>query len=63
MPVFTIDIGIVETRQKKVALVKALTAAASAATDIPAERFIVHINELERDNIGIGGTLLSDILK
>jgi 4-oxalocrotonate tautomerase len=63
MPVITIDIGILETRQKKAELIKALTEAASSATKIPVERFIVQINELENDNIGIGGRLLSDILE
>ena len=63
MPVITVDIGILETSEKKAELVKALTTAASTATNIPADKFIVLINELERDNIGVGGRLLSDILK
>ena len=39
-----------------------LTAKASEITQIPADKFIVLINEMERENIGIGGKLLSEIL-
>ncbi len=61
MPVITIDIGILD-KEKKAALVRELTAKASEVTQIPAEKFIVLINEMERDNIGVGGKLLSEIL-
>lgn len=63
MPVITVDIGKLDTCEKKAELVKSLTAAASTATKIPEEKFIVLINELERDNIGVGGKLLSQIQK
>jgi len=63
MPVITIDLGILPNRETKAELVKALTSAASSATRIPEEKFTVLINELERDNIGVGGKLLSDIIK
>lgn len=63
MPVITIDIGVLESREKKRELVNAVTAAASSATQIPEAKFIVLINELEKDNIGVGGKLLSEILK
>ncbi len=63
MPVITIDLGIMESREQKTELVQALTDAAVSVTGIPADKFIVFINEMERDNIGIGGRLLSDILK
>ncbi len=62
MPVITIDIGFID-KEKKEGLVRELTAAASEVTKLPAEKFIVLINEMERDNIGVGGQLLSDILK
>jgi 4-oxalocrotonate tautomerase len=61
MPVITIDIGKLG-REKKEGLVRELTAKASEVTQIPADKFIVLINEMERDNIGVGGRLLSDIL-
>lgn len=62
MPVITLDIGITSL-EKKAALVKELTAKASDITQIPEDKFVVLINELERDNIGIGGKLLSEIMK
>jgi 4-oxalocrotonate tautomerase len=61
MPVITIDIGSID-KEKKAALVKELTAKASEVTQIPVDKFIVLINEMERDNIGVGGKLLSEIL-
>lgn len=63
MPVITIDLGFMENRDKKEELVQALTNAAVSVTQIPADKFIVFINEKDRDNIGVGGRLLSDILK
>ncbi len=60
MPVITIDISNL-SKEKKTGLVKELTAKASEVTQIPAEKFIVLINEMERDNIGVGGRLLSEI--
>lgn len=63
MPVITIDLGIIENKEKKAQLVQALTEAASSITQIPADKFIVFIKEMERENIGVGGKLLSDILK
>jgi len=63
MPVITVDLATMATREKKDDLVKALTEAASTVTQIPADKFIVLINEFDRDNIGVGGKLLSDIMK
>jgi len=60
MPVITVDISNL-SNEKKAGLVKELTAKASEVTQIPAEKFIVLINEMERDNIGVGGKLLSDM--
>ncbi len=62
MPVITIDLS-TTTREKKAALVKELTAKASEVTGIPEDKFVVLINEMERDNIGVGGKLLSEIMK
>jgi len=61
MPVITIDIGKLD-KESKAGLVRELTAKASEVTRIPADKFIVLINEMERDNIGVGGKLLSEIL-
>ena len=59
MPVITLDMAAL-TREKKAQLVETLTRDASEITGIPQDKFIVLINELERDNIGVGGQLLSD---
>jgi 4-oxalocrotonate tautomerase len=59
MPVITLDMAAL-TREKKLQLVETLTRDASEITGIPKDKFIVLINELERDNIGVGGQLLSD---
>jgi 4-oxalocrotonate tautomerase len=59
MPVITLDMAAV-SKEKKAELVKTLTRDASEITGIPQDKFIVLINELERDNIGVGGQLLSD---
>jgi len=61
MPVITIAIGKLD-REKKEGLVQELTVKASEVTGIPAEKFIVLINEMERENIGVGGKLLAEIL-
>lgn len=61
MPVITLDLAAL-TKEKKAALVETLTRDASEITGIPREKFIVLINELDRDNIGVGGQLLSEIL-
>jgi len=63
MPVITVDLGTIENKDVKTELIKGLTAAASAATKIPADKFIVLINEFDRDNIGVGGAVLSDLMK
>jgi len=62
MPVITIDISTMTT-EKKAELVKELTVKASEVTNIPEDKFIVLINEMPRENIGIGGKLLSEIMK
>jgi len=59
MPVITIDLSTI-SKEKKALLVRNLTREASDITGIPQEKFIVLINELERDNIGVGGQLLSE---
>jgi 4-oxalocrotonate tautomerase len=61
MPVITIDISKVP-KETKAKLAKELTVKASEITGIPGDKFIVLINELERENIGVGGTLLSELL-
>jgi 4-oxalocrotonate tautomerase len=59
MPVITVDLSAI-SKEKKAHLVRNLSREASDITGIPQEKFIVLINELERDNIGVGGQLLSE---
>lgn len=62
MPIITVDLAGLE-KEKKAELIKAMTDAAVAVTNIPADKFTVLINELGRDNIGVGGRQLSEIMK
>lgn len=59
MPVITLDIMELEKSQKE-QLVKEFTETASRVTGIPADLFYVFINESKKENIGVGGTLLSE---
>lgn len=49
-----------ETRKQ---LISAVTETAAAVTDIPAQAFIVLINELPEESIGIGGRTLQELKK
>lgn len=59
MPVITIEAGKLSEDQKRT-LVAELTASASTIMRAPESAFIVLIKELEKENIGFGGELLSD---
>lgn len=60
MPIITLD-GPKLTREQKEELVKSFTKIASEVTKIPEKSFIVILEERERDNVGVGGVLLSDL--
>ena len=47
-------------KSQKEQLVKEFTETASRVTCIPADLFYVFINESKKENIGVGGTLLSE---
>lgn len=59
MPIITMD-GPKLTKEQKAKLAKSFTETASKITQIPEQSFIVLIEERERDNVGVGGVLLSD---
>ncbi len=59
MPCIKIEIS-KQSEAKKRELVKELSRVASEVTGINEEAFTVFINEYERENIGVGGVLLSD---
>lgn len=59
MPVITLEAGKLNKEQKS-KLVKELTTSAANIMNVPEEAFIILIKESERENIGVGGKLLSD---
>ncbi len=59
MPVIHMD-GPKLTKEQKTELVKGFTRVASEVYKIPEKSFIVLIEERDRDNVGVGGVLLSD---
>ncbi|MEZ4601268.1 MAG: 4-oxalocrotonate tautomerase DmpI [Syntrophotaleaceae bacterium] len=61
MPIITLGIS-PQTTEKKEQLIARLTAAAAEVTGIPAEKFIVVIDETPRENIGVGGVPLSKLV-
>jgi 4-oxalocrotonate tautomerase family enzyme len=48
---------------KKKELIRAFTKAASAATGIREEAFVVYLRETAPDQVGVGGELLDEKLK
>lgn len=48
------------TREQKAELVKRFTEISQTVTKIPAEAFVVNIQESEPENVGVGGVLLAD---
>jgi 4-oxalocrotonate tautomerase len=60
MPVITLAISPLPT-DKKEQLIARLTAAAAEVTGIPAQKFVVFIDETPRENIGVGGVPLTKL--
>lgn len=58
MPVIKVECAAmnVETKEK---LIKSLTQTASNIMGIPEAAYIVLLNEMSKDNIGVGGEMLS----
>jgi len=59
MPVITLEGAQLSVEQKR-ELVAAFTKSAAGIMKVPEQAFIVLIKENSKDNIGVGGTLLSD---
>jgi 4-oxalocrotonate tautomerase len=59
MPVITIEASRFTLEQKR-ELAKALTKAASSIMNLPEQGYTVLIKDNDRDNISVGGILLSD---
>ncbi|MDA8334039.1 MAG: tautomerase family protein [Peptococcaceae bacterium] len=59
MPVITLK-GPRLSKEQKREIVRSFTETASRITNIAASAFIVYIDEMEPENIGVGGTVLAD---
>ena len=62
MPIVSINIS-PQPLDKKTEMAEVLSTELSRITNIPKERFIVLFNELPKDNISVGGKLLSELHK
>ena len=60
MPTITLDGPIIKDREKKRALVEALTTAAQHYYGLPRETYVVVIKENSPENVGVGGVLVAD---
>lgn len=60
MPVVTLEL-LKMSKDKKAELIEKVTKVVSEITELPAESFYVFIRENEKENVGIGGKLLSDL--
>ena len=59
MPVITIEAAKLSKDQKR-ELVASLTKSASSIMNTPEQAYVVIVKENDIDNIGVGGTLLSE---
>lgn len=59
MPVITLEL-VKMSKEKKAELVEKVTKTVAEVSGLPAQSFYVFIRENERENVGIGGKLLSD---
>lgn len=59
MPVITLE-GSKLSKEQKSELVKELTASAAKIMNVPEQAFVVLLKENEKENIGVGGQLISE---
>ena len=59
MPVITMK-GPKMNKEQKAEIVKSFTGTDSRVTNIPAQAFVVLIQEMDHENVGVGGVLLAD---
>ncbi|MBN2498042.1 MAG: tautomerase family protein [Deltaproteobacteria bacterium] len=60
MPNITVEGPAIQDLDKKRAMVKAMTDAATQAYGLPREVIVVLIKENPPENVGVGGTLVAD---
>jgi len=61
MPVITVAVHPIDHAQKS-QLIKALTATAVEITKIPADKYVVFIDEYENESIGLGGKTRAQLI-
>lgn len=61
MPVITIAIHPIDQDQKT-RLIKKLTNVAVEITNVPADKYVVFIDEFENESIGLGGKTRAEII-
>lgn len=59
MPVITLE-GSKLNKEQKSKLVRELTTSAAKIMNIPEQAFVVLVKENEKENIGVGGQLISE---
>lgn len=59
MPVITLE-GAKLSKEQKSELVKELTESAAKIMNVPEQAFVVLLKENEKENIGVGGQLISE---
>jgi 4-oxalocrotonate tautomerase len=62
MPLIVFEVGGELTKEQKAELVKKLTHSSAEITGIREEAFVIYIHELNEDNIGLGGKLLTQVI-
>lgn len=60
MPIITLEGPAIADLEKRRRLVRELTDAAVSAYGLPAEKIVVILHENNREQVGVGGQLLSD---
>lgn len=60
MPLINVEIGKL-SREQKLQLISRLSRTASEITGIPLNAFMIVINELDDENIGIGGRSIGEL--
>lgn len=50
-------------KEKKKEVIKSFTQAASQATGLPEHAFVVYLREVDAEDVGVGGELLSEKMK
>ena len=62
MPLIIFEVGGELSPEKKKELVQRLTETSAEVTGIAEQAFVIYIHELEHDNIGLGGKLLTQVI-